>query len=158
MFFILHHLGKFFFWIKASFGDTTGGNFYASPRKCFWASLVAKIVKNPPAMRETWVWSLVGKISWRRAWQPTPVFLPGESPWTKELGGLQSMVFQRVRHNWATKHWRCFKKKAEGNFHHCVLLPEWVEISCEAHALSLARILLSWEFLLWFWFSTTLPR
>ena len=21
----------------------------------------------------------VGKISWRRAWQPTPVFLPGES-------------------------------------------------------------------------------
>ena len=24
----------------------------------------------------------VGKIPWRRAWQPTPVFLPGESPWT----------------------------------------------------------------------------
>ena len=23
----------------------------------------------------------VGKIPWRRAWQPTPVFLPGESPW-----------------------------------------------------------------------------
>jgi len=23
-------------------------------------------------------------------WQPTPVFLPGESPWTKEPGGLQS--------------------------------------------------------------------
>jgi len=23
---------------------------------------------------------------WRRAWQPTPVFLPGESPWTEELG------------------------------------------------------------------------
>ena len=27
---------------------------------------------------------LVGKIPWRRAWQPTPVFLPGESPWTEE--------------------------------------------------------------------------
>ena len=25
----------------------------------------------------------VGKIPWRRAWQPTPVFLPGESPWTE---------------------------------------------------------------------------
>ena len=25
-----------------------------------------------------------GKIPWRRAWQPTPVFLPGESPWTEE--------------------------------------------------------------------------
>ena len=22
------------------------------------------------------------------AWQPTPVFLPGESPWTEEPGGL----------------------------------------------------------------------
>ena len=28
----------------------------------------------------------VGKTPWRRAWQPTPVFLPGESPWTEELG------------------------------------------------------------------------
>ena len=25
-----------------------------------------------------------------RAWQPTPIFLLGESPWTEELGGLQS--------------------------------------------------------------------
>ena len=33
----------------------------------------------------------VGKIPWRRAWQPTPVFLPGESLWTEERGGLQSM-------------------------------------------------------------------
>ena len=34
---------------------------------------------NLPAMRETRARSLVGKIPWRRAWQPTPVFLPGES-------------------------------------------------------------------------------
>ena len=46
----------------------------------------------------------VGKNPWRRAWQPTPVFLPGESPWTEEPGELQSMGSQRVRHNWATKH------------------------------------------------------
>ena len=32
----------------------------------------------------------VGKIPWRRKWQPIPVFLPGESPWTEEPGGLQS--------------------------------------------------------------------
>ena len=38
-----------------------------------------------------------------RAWQPTPVFLPGESSWTEEPGGLQSMGSQRVRHDWATK-------------------------------------------------------
>ena len=46
----------------------------------------------------------VGKIPWRRAWQPTPVFLPGESPWTEEPGRLQSMWSQRVRHDWVTKH------------------------------------------------------
>ena len=27
----------------------------------------------------------VEKIPWRRAWKPTPVFLPGESPWTRCL-------------------------------------------------------------------------
>ena len=36
------------------------------------------MVKNLPAMQETWVQSLGGKISWRRKWQPTPVFLPGK--------------------------------------------------------------------------------
>ena len=41
----------------------------------------------------------VGKIPWKRAWQPTPVFLTGESPWTKEPGGLQSIVLQRVGHD-----------------------------------------------------------
>ena len=34
---------------------------------------------------------LVGKIPWEREWLPTPIFLPGESPWTEEPGGLQSM-------------------------------------------------------------------
>ena len=38
-------------------------------------------------------------IPWRRAWQPTPVFLPGESLWTEETGGLQSMGSQRVGHD-----------------------------------------------------------
>ena len=32
-----------------------------------------------------------GNIPWRRAWEPTPVFFPGESPWTEEPGRLQSM-------------------------------------------------------------------
>ena len=70
------------------------------------ASLVAQTVKNPwknqcgrPRL-SPWV----GKIPWRRAWQPTPVFLPGESPWTEKPGGLQSMGLQRVGHHWASKH------------------------------------------------------
>ena len=48
------------------------------------------MVKNPFAMRETgrlefdpWV----GKIPWRRAWQPTPLFLPGESHGQRSLVG-----------------------------------------------------------------------
>ena len=42
------------------------------------------------------VYREVDRIPWRRKWQPTPVFLPGESPWTEEPGRLQSMVSQRV--------------------------------------------------------------
>ena len=38
----------------------------------------------------------VRKILWRRKWQPTPVFLPGESPWTKEPGGPESIDSQRM--------------------------------------------------------------
>ena len=40
--------------------------------------------------------SIPEKIPWRRTWQPTPGFLPGESPWTEEPGRLQSMGLQRV--------------------------------------------------------------
>ena len=36
----------------------------------------------------------VDKIACRRAWQSTPVFSPGESPWTEEPGGLQSLGSQ----------------------------------------------------------------
>ena len=31
-------------------------------------------------------------------WQPTPVFLPGESHGQRNLGGLESMGLQRVGH------------------------------------------------------------
>ena len=36
----------------------------------------------------------VKKIPWRRAWQPAPVFLPGEFPWTEEPGRLRSIGSQ----------------------------------------------------------------
>ena len=43
----------------------------------------------------------VREIPWRRAWQPTPVFLPGESHGERSpTGGLQSIGSQRIRHNW----------------------------------------------------------
>ena len=52
------------------------------------------MVKNLPAVQEMRFGPWVGKIPWRRKWQPTAVFLPGESPWTEEFGGLQSMGSQ----------------------------------------------------------------
>ena len=58
------------------------------------AFLVSQLVKNLPAMRETWVQSLGDPLE--RAWQPTPAFLPGESPWTEEPGGLKYTESQRV--------------------------------------------------------------
>ena len=44
------------------------------PLQYSWAFLVAQLVKNLPAMWETWV----GKIPWRRGRLPTPVFWPRE--------------------------------------------------------------------------------
>ena len=65
-------------------------------------SQVVLLVKNLPTSvghKESKFDPLVGKIPWKRAWQPTPVFLPGESPWTEEPGRLQSMGSQRVGHD-----------------------------------------------------------
>ena len=42
----------------------------------------------------------VGKIPWRRAWQATPVSLPGE-PQGQEPGRLWSTGSQRVGHYWS---------------------------------------------------------
>ena len=42
----------------------------------------------------------VGKIPWWRAWQPTPVFLPGEPHGQRRLGGYRGATgLQRVRHD-----------------------------------------------------------
>jgi len=46
------------------------------------------MVKNPSAMRETGFNPWVGTSPWRKAWQPTPVFLPEECLWTEEPGRL----------------------------------------------------------------------
>ena len=53
----------------------------------------------------------------RRAWQPAPVLLSGESPWAEEPGGLQSMGLQRVGHDWVTEQHQSAKKKKGGKIH-----------------------------------------
>ena len=63
------------------------------------ASPVTQQIKNPPVMQETerrgfdpWV----REIPWRRNWQPTPVFLPGESHGQRSLGGYSPWSLERV--------------------------------------------------------------
>ena len=43
----------------------------------------------------------IGKIPWRKPWQPTPVFLPGKSHGQTEPGRLPSMRLQRAGHDWS---------------------------------------------------------
>ena len=45
--------------------------------------------------------SLFTFMHWRRKWQPTPVFLPGESQGRGEPGGLSSLGSHRVGHDWS---------------------------------------------------------
>ena len=56
------------------------------PLQSSWASIVAQLVKNLPAMRETWVRSLGWEDPLEKGTLSTPVFWPGEfhglySPW-----------------------------------------------------------------------------
>ena len=44
----------------------------------------------------------VGKIPWRRKWQPTPVFLPGKSHGQRSLAGYRPWGHKRFRHDLAT--------------------------------------------------------
>ena len=66
-----------------------------------WDSLVAQKVKLCPQCRRPGFDPWVGKIPWRRKWQPTPVLLPGESHGQRSLVGYSPRGC-RVGHNWAT--------------------------------------------------------
>ena len=65
----------------------------------FWASLVAQIGKNLPAMRETQVWSLGWKDPLVEGMATHSSILAWRILWTGEPSGLQSMGSQRVRHD-----------------------------------------------------------
>ena len=75
------------------------------PFQYSWASLVAQLVKNLPAMQETWVQFLGWGDPWRRERLPTPVLWPGEfhglySSWGhKELDTTEWLSLSRVDNN-----------------------------------------------------------
>ena len=66
-------------------------------------SLVAQLVQNPPAMRETWVRSLVWEDPLEKGKATHSSIFAWEIPYTEEPGRLQSMGSQRVGHDIATK-------------------------------------------------------
>ena len=63
------------------------------------ASLVAQTVKNPPAMRKTWVRSLGWEDTLQEGMASHFSILAWRLQWTEEPGGLQSIGLQRVRHD-----------------------------------------------------------
>ena len=60
------------------------------------------MVRNLPAIQET----LVGKIPWKRAWQPTPVFLPGECHGQRNLTGYSPWGYRESDKHTAHTHTR----------------------------------------------------
>ena len=76
----------------------------------FWAFLVAQLVKKPPAMQDTWVWSLGWEDPLEEGMATHSNILAWRIPWT-----IQSMGLQRVRHNWATFTFTCNIGKGNGN-------------------------------------------
>ena len=72
-------------------------SFYLIPDP--WASLVAQIGKNVPAMQESQVRSLGWEDPLEKEMANHSGILAQRIPWTEEPGGPQSMGSQRVRHN-----------------------------------------------------------
>ena len=65
---------------------------------------MAQMVKNPPAVQETRTWSLGWEDLLEEEMSTHYRILAGESPWTEDPGGLQSVGLQRVGHDWTAKY------------------------------------------------------
>ena len=64
-----------------------------------WASPVAQMVRNLPAMQETWVQSLGWEDPLEKEMAAHSSILAWKIPWTEEPDRLQSMGLRRVRHH-----------------------------------------------------------
>ena len=68
-------------------------------------SLVAQMLKSPPMMQESQVWSLSQKDPLEEGMATDSSILAWRIQWTEEPGGLLSTGSQRVGHNWSD--WAC---------------------------------------------------
>ena len=69
---------------------------------------MAQMVKNPPAMQETWVRSLGQEDSLEKGMATHFSILAWRIPWTQKPCVLQSMGSQRVGHDWVTNYFFLF--------------------------------------------------
>ena len=63
------------------------------------ASLLAQLVKNPPAIWETWVQSLGWEDPLEESMATHSRILAWRISWTEEPGGLEYIGLRRVGHN-----------------------------------------------------------
>ena len=78
--------------------NTEVGNENAGTTINLGASLVAQMVKNPPAMQEIWIRFLTWEDSLEKGIATHSSILIWRIPWTKDRGGLYSPWCHRVRH------------------------------------------------------------
>ena len=79
--------------------ERSPGEGISYPLQFSWASLVAQLKRNPPAMCETWVQSLGWEDPLEKEMATHSSILAWRIPWTEEPGGLQSTGLQRVGHD-----------------------------------------------------------
>ena len=60
---------------------------------------MAQMVKNLPAMQETWIQCLIQEDPLEKGMATHSSILAWRIPWTEEPSGLQSIGSQRVRHD-----------------------------------------------------------
>ena len=93
--------------------------FYSRPRD--WGFPGGSVVENPPANAgDTGSIPGLGRSPWRRVWQPTPIFLPGESHQQRSLTGC-SPWGHTVEHDWSAAIHGVTKSRTQ--------LSDWTELN-----------------------------
>ena len=87
--------------------QSSPGEGISCPLQYCCASLVVQMVRNLPAMQETWVQSLGWEDPLEKGKATHCSILAWRIPWTEEPDGLQSMGSPRVGHDRATSTFTC---------------------------------------------------
>ena len=112
---LLEQIFQLFFWVKnvSRWNEALGDDSLRQP--CAWCSLTLGLLNKAvyyyypcdSLCQKRGFDPWVGKIPWRRKWQPTPVLWPGEPHGQRSLEGY-SPRGRRVGHNWAHTCWGGF--------------------------------------------------